>query len=277
MTIDRTSGLSSRNLIPRRAFAVTLVSALALGGCATNPTGGAGASPPPRASIHSAQSKDYVAGAAYWGALYERDPSNAEAAAKYGSNLRQLGSYPQALMVLQRASAEHPENPAVLAEYGKLLTANGKPDQAAPILAKAGALDRSDWSIPSAEGVALDAMGRHVEAQVRYARALDLSRDNPTVLTNLGMSFALSGDLDEAETALREAVANPAAGVHARQNLSVVLALKGDFPAAERLAKADLPPDMADGNMAYLREMLTQPALWKQLEQLDTPAASAVR
>src|SRR5690606_37024791 len=65
------------------------------------------------------------------------------------------------------------------------------------------------------------------------------------------------------------AVADTRADAYSRQNLAIVLGLKGNFDEAERLARADLPANVADGNIAYLRSMLAQPALWKQLEELD--------
>jgi len=257
-----------------RAAACAALGALMLSGCATN---GAPERPGYGAmtdlSAQSFDARDFVSAAAYWGGVYEQDPHNAEAAAKYARGLRQLGSLQQALMVLQQAVIHHPNDVALLSEYGKALAAGGKPDQAAALLAKAGALDPSDWTILSAEGVALDEMGLHAKAKDKYQAALRLAPGNPTILTNLGLSYALSGDLTDAEVTLRQAVSNPAAGAHARQNLALVLGLKGDFEEAERLAQADLPPSLAASNMTYLRSMLAQPALWQQMEALDAPIA----
>lgn len=270
-------------LLPHRTRLLAtagLVTALALGGCASN-----GAAPGTADSkfaapqVHAGAQEDPIAGAAYWGGVYERDPKNAEAAVNYSRNLRQLGSLAQALMVMQQAHRTHPENAAVLAELGKTLTASGKPDQALAMLAQAETLNSQDWSIYSASGVALDQMGRSEEARAKYARALELSPGQSSVLVNLGLSYALSGDLDQAEITLREAVSKPDAGVYARQNLAIILGLKGDFDEARRLAQADLPPQLAENNMAYLRSMLEQPALWKQMESLDgsaQPAGAAV-
>ena len=63
-------------------------------------------------------------------------------------------------------------------------------------------------------------------------------------------------DLPKAEEALREAMANPKAGSKVRQNLGLVVGLQGRFAEAEQIVKADLPPDEAAANVAYLREML---------------------
>ena len=41
-----------------------------------------------------------------------------------------------------------------------------------------------------------------------------------------------------------------------RQNLGLVVGLQGRFAEAEEIVKADLPPDEAAANVAYLKEML---------------------
>jgi len=282
---------------PRRQAGLIMVSTalaalLALSGCAGAPVADAGAtrdtssataSQPEaktddalrNAAISSTRTMDYVAAAAYWGNLYERNQDNPENAVGYSRALRQIGSVEQAGTVMQRAQALHRDNVDVLAEYGKVLTETGRPDQAVPLLDHAASLSPKDWTIPSATGVALDQMGKYAEAQAKYQAALRLDPGNPSVLTNLGLSYALQGDLDKAEQTLRQAVADPRATAQARQNLVIVLGLKGNFDEATRLARADLPPEVAQNNISYLRDMLTQPALWKQMEQIDKKPAAA--
>jgi Flp pilus assembly protein TadD len=62
--------------------------------------------------------------------------------------------------------------------------------------------------------------------------------------------------LPKAEEALRQAYANPKADARVRQNLGLVVGLQGRFAEAEQIVKADLPPDEAAANVAYLKEML---------------------
>jgi Flp pilus assembly protein TadD len=76
------------------------------------------------------------------------------------------------------------------------------------------------------------------------------------VLSNLGMSYMLTKDLPKAEQALRQAYASPQASAKVRQNLGLVVGLQGRFAEAEQIVKADLPPDEAEANVAYLRDML---------------------
>lgn len=263
--------------------AATLTSALALGGCAGTSATHAGATPATSSSgaaadrdealkdaaVSATRSQDHVAAAAYWGGLYDRNPDNIEAAIAYSKSLRQIGSIAQAMNVMQRVQLAHGEDTGVLAEYGKALTAGGKPDQAVVYLSRAAAKMPGDWTILSAEGVALDQMGRYDDAQQKYEAALGIEPGNPFVLTNLGLSLALRGNLDAAEETLRKAAADPRANASVRQNLVVVLGLKGNFEEAARLARADLPVTVADNNIAYLKDMVNQPALWKQMEKLD--------
>lgn len=278
---------SHRKFAARWLITTSLCSALALSGCAA--TGGetAGTASPRaaaearisepalrKAAVESTKTQDYVAAAAYWGELYDRNPADPDTAASYSRALRQIGSIDQSLMVMQRVQLLHPDHAGVLAEYGKALTAGARPDQATAILTRAAQKDPKDWTILSALGVALDQLGRYDEAKAQYNAALELSPDNPSVLTNLGLSYALTGDLDMAERTLRRAVANARADAYARQNLAIVLGLKGEFDEAERLARADLPANVADDNMAYLRSMLSQPALWKKMEELDREKAT---
>jgi Flp pilus assembly protein TadD len=66
----------------------------------------------------------------------------------------------------------------------------------------------------------------------------------------------LSKELPKAEEVLRQAYASPKADARVRQNLGLVVGLQGRFPEAEEIVKADLPPDQAAANVAYLKEML---------------------
>ena len=113
-----------------------------------------------------------------------------------------------------------------------------------------------DWRILSAQGAVLDQMGRHEEAQRHYLTALKIVPDEPSVLSNLGLSYALSKDLKDAEATLRQAVAQQPVDPRVRQNLALVVGLQGRFAEAEQIARADLPPDQAAANVAYLRQML---------------------
>ena len=48
------------------------------------------------------------------------------------------------------------------------------------------------------------------------------------------------------------------ADARVRQNLGLVVGLQGRFAEAESIVKADLPPDEAASNVAYLKQMLSR-------------------
>jgi Flp pilus assembly protein TadD len=108
------------------------------------------------------------------------------------------------------------------------------------------------------QGTALDQLGRHDEARRYYASALKIAPDEPSVLSNLGLSYVLAKDLPKAEETLRRAYASTRADARVRQNLGLVVGLQGRFAEAESIVKADLPPDEAAANVAYLKEMLSR-------------------
>ena len=108
------------------------------------------------------------------------------------------------------------------------------------------------------QGTALDQLGRHDEARRYYASALKIVPEEPSVLSNLGMSYVLSKDLPKAEENLRRAYGSAAADTRVRQNLGLVVGLQGRFAEAETIVKADLPPEEAAANVAYLKQMLSR-------------------
>ena len=193
-----------------------------------------------------------------YGERYRANPKDADAALGYGQALRANGQRAQAAAVLEQATIANPGNKALLAQYGRALADNGNFQQAYDVLSKAHSPDNPDWRLLSVQGTALDQMGRHEEARSYYASALKIAPGDPGVLSNLGLSYMLSKDLPRAEEALRQAYASPRAGIRVRQNLGLVVGLQGRFAEAETIVKADLPPDQAAANVAYLKEMLSR-------------------
>jgi Flp pilus assembly protein TadD len=142
--------------------------------------------------------------------------------------------------------------------YGRALADVGRHEQALEVLNRAHTPDRPDWRILNVHGVVLDQLGRHQEAQNYYATALRIAPEEPSVLSNLGLSYMLAKNLPEAESTLKRAAAGRAADPRVRGNLALVIGLQGRFAEAEAIARADLPPDQAAANVAYLRDMLSR-------------------
>jgi Flp pilus assembly protein TadD len=236
------------------SVAVTTIFAAGLGGCQTmsditgsiSPKTSASAEPDARQAVEVT------------GERYRADPKNAEAALAYGQALRAAGQRSQAAAMLEQATIAHPGNKELLAAYGRALVDNGNFQQALDVLGRAHSPDNPDWRILSVQGTALDQLGRHDEARRYYASALKIAPDEPTVLSNLGLSYVLSKDLPKAEEVLRRAYASARADARVRQNLALVVGLQGRFAEAEQIVRADLPPDEAAANVAYLKQMLNR-------------------
>jgi Flp pilus assembly protein TadD len=234
--------------------ALTMVFAMGLGGCQTmsDITG----SITPSSRSEPAPDADPERAAQAYGDRYRANPKDADAALAYGQALRANGQRAQAAAVLEQATISNPGNKALLAAYGRALADNGNFQQAFDVLSRAHSPANPDWHILSVQGTCLDQMGRHEEARRYYESALRIVPDEPSVLSNFGLSYMLSKDLPKAEQVLRQAYANPKADSRVRQNLGLVVGLQGRFAEAETIVKADLPPDQAAANVAYLREML---------------------
>jgi Flp pilus assembly protein TadD len=234
--------------------AVTAILAVHLGGCQTmsDITGSISAKAEPNPEADSRRAVEV------YGERYRTNPKDADTALAYGSALRANGQRAQAAAVLEQATISHPGNKALLAAYGRALADNGNFQQAFDVLSKAHTPDNPDWRILSVQGTALDQLGRHDEARRYYVSALKIVPGEPSVLSNLGLSYMLSKDLPKAEETLRQAYASTRADARVRQNLALVIGLQGRFAEAETIVKADLPPDEAAANVAYLKQMLSR-------------------
>jgi len=240
-----------------RIFATaSLVALLAAGagGCSTFHTGDITGS---TAKADTPQTDtDWRKSAELYGERYRANRKDVDAALHYGQALRALGQYEQAVAVLEQATLANTGNTVLLAAYGRALADNGNYQQAFDILARAHTPDNPDWSILSVQGTVLDRMGKHEEARRYYGTALKLKPAEPSILSNLGMSYVLSKDLPKAEDALRRAYARAPGDLRIRQNLALVVGLQGHREEAEQIARADLPPEQADTNVASLKDML---------------------
>jgi Flp pilus assembly protein TadD len=237
--------------------AATLV-AVALAGCKTtgtvDTTGSVSAAPSTRSDA------EWRGEAQTLGDKFRANPRDADVAIRYAQALRATGQRAQAVAVLETAALHNPTHKPLLGAYGRALADTGSFKQALDVLNRAHSPDQPDWRILSVQGAVLDQMGRHEEAQRYYASALRIVPDEPSVLSNLGLSYALSKDLKRAEETLRRASTHGGNDKRVRQNLALVVGLQGRFQEAESIAKADLPPEEAAANVAYLRRMMAQNA-----------------
>jgi Flp pilus assembly protein TadD len=257
---------AARRMVP---WALAAVIAAGSAGCATR--GGTETTGSVRTTGSPTTETDWQHEAEVAGDLYRTKPYDGTAAIRYARALRAIGQRAQAAAVLEQASIRDPKNPTLLGAYGRALADTGNYAQALEVLNRAHTPDQPDWHILSVQGAVLDQMGRHDEARRYYASALRLAPDEPSVLSNLGLSYALSKDLKQAEETLRRATADGRIDPRVRQNLALVVGLQGRFAEAETIARADLPPEEAAANVAYLRQMLVQP---KGIAKLPHPGTS---
>lgn len=246
------------------AGAVLVPIALALGGCAKSTSG-----PDPMMTSSIAQPKtpeDFNQAAAYWSKRYEAQSKDRDAALNYAVALQRIGQPDQAVVILSKATLDFQGDRAVTAALGKAQAASG--DLASALLTIRHAEDPAnpDWKLISAEAAILDQMNRNDEARELYVKALALAPGDPTILSNYGMSFVMTGDLKQAEKLLRQAITSPAADSRVRQNLALVVGLQGRFDEAQKIAAAELSPDQAAANVAYLKQMLAQQNSWQSLK-----------
>lgn len=240
------------------SVAIVAILAAGLGGCQTagmpDITGALGARAEARPEVRPEADPRRAVDAL--GEHYRANPKDVDGALRYGQALRANGQRQQAVAVLEQATIAHPGNKPLLAGYGRALADNGNFQLAFDTLSRAHNPANPDWRILSVQGTALDQLGRHDDARRYYATALKIAPEEPSVLSNLGMSYVLSKELPKAEATLRRAYDAPGADPRVRQNLALVVGLQGRFGEAETIVKADLPPDEAAANVAYLKDML---------------------
>lgn len=261
---------------------MALALALALSSCASTSSNGktdsmaTGSIPAMAKPVEQMTPGEIASATDTMGRAYEKNRKNAQVGIAYANLLQMSGRAPQALSVMQQVVIANPSDRQVLAAYGKAQAAAGQLDQALTTISRAQTPDRPDWRLYSAQGAVLDQLGRTQEARAAYQQAMQIQPNEPSILSNMGMSYLLGGDLKTAETYLRTAAQQPGADSRIRQNLALVVGLQGRFDEADRIARAELSPDQAQANLAYLRTMLNQQNTWKQLAAKDTVGTTGI-
>ena len=183
----------------------------------------------------------------------------------YARALKAIGSKEQALEVLKTSYQTAPTG-EVAAELGRLALDMGRLDIAKATLQVAEAQGVRDWKTLSALGTLRAKQNQHAEAQQYFLAALQLEPNAVSVINNLALSYALDNKVDRAEDLLRNAVREGHEDKRVRQNLALVLGIEGKYDEARKVAQVDLPESDAKANMAYLRNMLTQPTAVASLD-----------
>lgn len=196
---------------------------------------------------------DPLSRSAFWAREVDKDPTDIAAALELATSLRQLGRYEEAVQQTSRALVLDPKNLAALLEEARNFIGANKGFYAIDPLRRAEAIAPRDWRAYSLMGVAREQNQQPDEARAAYGQALALSPNNPAVLSNLALWYVAHGDPLQGEALLRQAVAEPDSTAQERQNLALVLGLKGKYADAERLMREDLPPEIAESNLNYVK------------------------
>jgi Flp pilus assembly protein TadD len=198
---------------------------------------------------------DPLARTVFWTREANLDPTDTVAGVELAASLRGIGRFDEARQAAEKVLVLYPNNLDALLESARVAVASGKGFYALDPLRKAEGIAPRDWRVYSLLAVAHDQNRQPELAKTAYGQALALSPDNPAVLSNLGLWYATHGDAAQGETYLRRAVAEPGATAQERQNLALVLGMEGKLGEAEQLMREDLPPELADANLAYLRAL----------------------
>lgn len=242
--------------------AVSLVSAVALAGCAGSPlslssggsleTGSLAEARPDPAGSASGRGDPVAAKAT--------DAKDGKTAAILGlaRELRAKGDRAKALAELEKGRKARPGDRELARDAGFIALELGQLDKAKSALEASLDPARPDWQTVSALGTAFATEGKQREAQVYFRRALRLKPDHQPLLNNLALSYALDGNLAEAEKMLKAATTGGSASPQIHENLALVMALGGKYEEAEKLATKLMPKDKAKANMVYVRSMTQQ-------------------
>lgn len=199
---------------------------------------------------------DPLARSVFWAQQNEINPADPEAGVKLSEALRQLGQFDQAVTTAQAVLVTQPANVDAMLELGRAHIARGQAFYGIGALEQARALRPNDWRPLSLLGVAYKQVRRADDARAIWNQALTLSPGNAEVLNNAAMAQMTGGDPAGAETLLRQAVMQPNATMQMRLNLAMALGLQGKIPEAEQIIRRDLPPEVADRNIEWLRNQV---------------------
>ncbi len=195
----------------------------------------------------------------FWQQESEINPADPVAGVRLAQALRELGQFDQAVQATDKVLVVQPGNTEAMIELGRAHIARGQAFYGIAALERARDLLPGDWRPWSLLGVAYQQVRREADAQLAWAEGLRLSPDNPSILSNMAMVRLTAGDLPGAESLLRRAAAQPQAGLQVKQNLALVLGLSGNLGEAETILRRELPPQVADQNLAWIRDRAAGP------------------
>lgn len=214
---------------------------------------------------------DPLARSVFWSREAEVNPADPVAGIRLAEALRQLGQNEQAVSAAEQVLLTQPNNVEAMLEIGRAHIARGQAFYGIAALERARDLSPRDARPLSLLGVAYQQVRRTEDARDAWNQALRLSPNDAQVLNNAAMAQITGGDAAGAETLLRQAVAQPGATLQMRMNLAMALGLQGRIGEAEQIIRRDLPPDVAERNLDWLRSQ-SRPATASVSSDAASPA-----
>jgi non-specific serine/threonine protein kinase len=124
----------------------------------------------------------------------------------YGTYLRNMGRFEEALREYRRAQELDPDSVITNAQVGLCLWYARQPDQAIESLSKTAARFPDSWLVDWYLGVVYEHKSMYVEAITQYLKAIEFDRTNPTPLAALVRVYAKSGKALEAQKRLDDLI-----------------------------------------------------------------------
>ncbi|MBN8649135.1 MAG: tetratricopeptide repeat protein [Caulobacterales bacterium] len=204
----------------------------------------------------AAKNLDIVSRARFWVTEFVKNQKDEEACLEASSALEQIGSYDRAIEIAATGIQVNEKNMLLWRNLGMSLLKSGQASAAIGAFTKASLLAPNDANLKNYLAISYDNLGNFDMAYKTYGEARKLSPNDPNFPTNQGFSLLMAGDFKGAEAILSEAIKMPNPPIQARQNLALAIGLQGRLKESEKIASEDLPPALAQKNIAYLREML---------------------
>ena len=212
--------------------------------------------PASKAERDGAKRLDIVAKARFWLTEFVKNPKDEEAAIEASEALSQIGSYDRAIEIAATGIQTNEKSSKLWSILGISLLKSGQASSAAGAFTKASELSPNDASLKNLLAITYDNIGSFDLAYKAYMDARRLAPMDANIPSNQGFSLIMAGDFKTAEKILLEAIKLPNAPIQARQNLALAVGLQGRLKESEKIASEDLPPAIAQQNIAYLKEML---------------------
>lgn len=209
-----------------------------------------------------ARKADMITQARFWVVEFSKNQKDEEVAVEAANALERIGSYDKAIETAAMGIQNFENNGKLWKTLGASLLKSNKFEDAVQALTKSKTLLANDAEIRNYLGITYDNLGNFDMAYKSYNEARALAPNNPNFASNLGFSLMMAGKFNEAEAVLRQAVIMPGAPIQARQNLALAIGIQGRLSESEKVAQSDLPTDLAQQNIKYLREMLDGSQRW---------------